>query len=113
MKKSMTEMVDALSVVDACLRAVIIYTPKFWALENPSGSLVKYLGTPVYVFHPWHFEGTARKRTGLWGNFNPPIRQVFSRPEVTKSTGNIGRSGDYRRAVTPRGFAEAFFEANR
>ena len=112
MKKSITEMVDALSVVDACLRTVKIYHPKFWALENPAGSLVKYLGPPVYVFHPWHFEGKSTKRTLLWGDFNPPVRKVFNRPNHTKSTGNIGRSGDYRRAITPYGFAKAFFEAN-
>jgi hypothetical protein len=113
MKKSMTEMIDALSVVDACLRAVRIYRPNFWALENPTGSLVKYLGAPAYIFHPWHFEGNSSKRTLLWGDFNPPVRKVFTKPGSTKSTGNIGRSGDYRRAITPQGFAKAFFEVNK
>jgi site-specific DNA-cytosine methylase len=29
----------ALSLVDACLRAVVIYRPSWWALENPVGIL--------------------------------------------------------------------------
>ena len=112
MKKSMTEMIDALSVVDACLRAVIIYHPKFWALENPRGKLTKYLGEPNYKFQPWFFGGRQQKLTYLWGKFNEPKQEVFKRPAQIITTNNIGRSGDYRRAITPKGFAEAFFRAN-
>lgn len=113
MKKSITEKIDALSVVDACLRAVTIYKPKFWALENPPGKLSRYLGKSISTFHPWHYSGRQRKLTCLWGIFNHPGRQVFRRPDKTISTGNIGKGGDYRRAITPEGFARAFFEANR
>jgi len=113
MKKSVTEIIDALSVVDSCLRAVMIYKPKFWVLENPPGKLSRYLGKPVFTFHPWHFEASLRKLTCLWGNFVAPERKVFKRPGRCISTGNIGRGGDYRRAITPAGFATAFFEANR
>ncbi len=105
-KKSITETIDALSVVDACLRSVLLYKPKFWALENPLGKLSRYLGKPAFTFHPWHYEGRQRKLTCLWGDFNPPGRKTFS-------TGNIGRGGDYRRAITPAGFARAFFEVNQ
>lgn len=113
MKRSITESIDALSVVDAGLRAVILYKPKFWALENPPGRLSRYLGKPVFTFHPWHYEGRQRKLTCLWGDFNHPERKIFNRPGKPISTGNIGRGGDYRRAITPGGFARAFFEANR
>ncbi len=113
MKKSITEMIDALAVVDACLRFVMIYKPKFWALENPPGKLSSYLGKPVTTFHPWWFGGYRRKLTHLWGKFNVPKRKVFTCPGTLKSSGQIGRGGDYRRAVTPAEFARAFFKANQ
>ncbi len=113
MKKSITETIDAISVVDACLRAVVLYSPKFWVLENPPGKLSRYLGKPVFTFHPWHYSGNSRKLTCLWGVFNSPGRKVFHHLGKLLSTGIIGRQGDYRRAVTPEGFAKAFFEANK
>ncbi len=113
MKKSITETIDALSVVDACLRAVMIYKPRFWALENPPGKLTGYLGKPTYIFQPWWFEGNQSKMTCLWGIFKLPQKKFTHKPEITKSTGCIGRHGDVRRAITPKGFAQAFFEANR
>ena len=51
-------LLEALAVVDACLRAVAIYRPRVWALENPSGRLSRYLGPPVGTFNP----------CGLWGS---------------------------------------------
>ncbi len=112
MKNSITEKIDALSVVDACIRAVWIYKPKFWALENPPGKLSKFLGDPKFKFHPWHFGAASRKLTYLWGNFIAPERKIFKRPGKLESTGNIGRGGDYRRAITPSEFAKVFFKAN-
>ena len=38
-ERSEEEVRGALSVVDACLRAVTIYRPSFWCLENPIGKL--------------------------------------------------------------------------
>src|SRR5205814_2370751 len=40
------DMRVGLSIVDACLRAVVVYKPVFWALENPVGKLKRYLGEP-------------------------------------------------------------------
>ena len=37
-KRSQMEMVGGLSVVDACLRMVLLYKPRFWCLENPVGT---------------------------------------------------------------------------
>ena len=36
---------EAMSVVDACCRIILMTNPKFWALENPVGRLRKMLGT--------------------------------------------------------------------
>ena len=36
------QMLEALSVVDACLRIIIATQPVWWALENPHGKLSRY-----------------------------------------------------------------------
>jgi len=44
------EILSALSIVDACLRIIVISNPKFWALENPRNKLRKWLGEPRLIF---------------------------------------------------------------
>ena len=65
-------MLDGLAVVDACLRAVAVYRPTWWALENPIGRLKDYLGDPAFRFDPCDFGDPWTKRTWLWGHFTPP-----------------------------------------
>jgi hypothetical protein len=107
------QMIDALSIVDACLRAVFIYQPKWWALENPVGKLSRYLGKPVMYFNPCDYGDPYTKRTALWGEFSIP------RPTPVKPTEKSpihymppGPERAAKRSVTPAGFARAFFEAN-
>ncbi len=115
---------EGLSVVDACLRIVQVTKPKWWALENPNGYLKRWLGVPDYQFEPWEFGDPYRKTTNLWGCFTQPVKIVEEMPEglikfsLMKSKdiapeffGRYNRQE--RRAVTPKGFAKAFFEANR
>ncbi len=109
---------------------------KFWALENPFGLLRRYLGHPVLIFNPWEYGDTYQKKTCLWGFFNNPKKRPAK--EYTKDyihhitpSGTIGKKFDKllnkeiayknnenlsrkeRRAITPQGFAQAFYEANR
>lgn len=110
-KKGVEALHDGLALVDACLRAVAIYKPTFWALENPIGRLKDYLGEPQFKFDPYFFGDPWTKRTWLWGEFNRPQEN-----RVTPSLGDIttrGSSDKNRRSKTPPGFAQAFFEANR
>lgn len=107
-----------LSVVDACLRAVAIYRPVFWALENPVGRLRRWLGPPAFKFNPSDFGDPWTKKTLLWGNFVPPT-PLFSKqannsvyPYMGDITTKSSSSQKVKRAATPRGFAKAFFEAN-
>jgi len=105
------ELLDATSIVDACLRAVIIYKPKWWALENPRNKLRGYLGPPKMVFKRWWFEDEQEKPTCLWGDFNFPAYDPGKRTK--SSTFKTKRqNADKRDAITPPGFAQAFFEAN-
>jgi site-specific DNA-cytosine methylase len=95
---------------------------KFWALENPEGYLYNHLGYPYYKFQPWQFGEIgmlATKRTSLWGFFKKPKKMISKRPLLLvphiKERQNhkwYGASAK-ERAITPAGFAKAFFKANK
>lgn len=110
----------------AAYRAGKISSLKFWALENPYyGYLVKLLGKPAYTFQPCDFGDPYTKKTALWGFFNTPIQSPIklTSEQIKESKTNSRKlpsisdltSGKQsaQRAVTPEGFAEAFFEANK
>jgi hypothetical protein len=106
------ELLNAVSIADACLRAVYIYKPKWWALENPRNKLRRYLGPPRLVFKQWWYGDGQEKPTCLWGDFSFP---EFKPGQRTKpSTYKTSRqNADKKDAITPPGFAAAFFKANR
>ena len=106
------ELLTATSIADACLRAVIIYKPKWWALENPRNKLRRYLGTPAMTFKQWYFGDGQEKPTCLWGDFNSPKYRPGKRtkPSTYKTS---RQNADTKDAITPAGFAKAFFEANQ
>lgn len=121
-KKGEAAIIEGLAIADACLRAVAIYRPEWWALENPIGRLKDYLGEPAWKFDPCDFGDPWTKRTWLWGHFTPPL-PLFSvtartpclralvKVNWTDNQSGQGR-GKQRRSETPEGFARAFFEAN-
>jgi hypothetical protein len=106
-------MREALSVVDACLRIVHVSKPTWWALENPIGTLARYLGPPSMYFDPWEYGDPYTKRTALWGVFNKP-RKSRVIPAEKSPIHHMAPGPDRaaRRSITPAGFAQAFFEAN-
>jgi hypothetical protein len=118
-------LLEGLSIVDACLRAVAIYRPAWWCLENPIGRLKDYLGPPAVRFDPCHFGDGYTKRTWLWGHFTPPTplfcaqaRKAVSvtlagKPGSRDRTTVLGGEKRKRRSATPPGFALAFFQANQ
>jgi hypothetical protein len=132
-----------METVEACMRIIWEVQKRtaldFWALENPRGLLRRFLGVPKYAFEQWQFGGNKRKHTDIWGFFNPPTPTVKVFPAELVKNGGRKRAhaadwakveyppeyadyinslhGDARRAaaraVTPRGFAEAFYRANK
>jgi hypothetical protein len=119
---------QSLALIDKTLSLVDYYKPVFWALENPVGRLPKLrpaIGTPWY-FNPNEFAGWLdgeeaereryTKRTGLWGTFNKPEKNPLTVSEggswIMKLGGKSERTKELR-SMTPRGFAQAFFEANK
>jgi len=74
-EKGQNALFEALAIVDACMRIILISHPKFWCLENPIGRLVNYLGKPKMYFHPCDYGDPWTKKTCLWGQFNIPKKQ--------------------------------------
>lgn len=134
-KKGQGPLLEALALVDACMRAVVIYKPAWWVLENPVGRLGTYLGKPAHIFHPWHYAGWREKdgdtvprtdrytkQTCLWGSFVMPERKPLapilgSSEQPAQGSSWIHRLGpsDDRanlRSMSPQGFSLAFCLAN-
>jgi hypothetical protein len=115
---------EGLSIVDACFRLIVLCNPEWWALENPKGYLRRFLGNPQLTFDPWQYGDLYQKKTDLWGRFTLPETIIKEKPKdlikfsLLKSKeirpemyGKLSRTE--RRAMTPQGFAQAFFTANR
>lgn len=112
-KKGESALLEALSVVDACLRIITITNPEWWCLENPVGRLSRFLGKPKMTFNPCDYGDPYTKRTCLWGNFNHPIKTpVFPLLGSAMQAYPPSKDRAMLRSMTPSGFARAFFEAN-
>jgi site-specific DNA-cytosine methylase len=111
--KGADALAQALAVADACLRAVVLHKPTWWALENPVGRLRHYYGDPTLIFDPCDYGDPYTKRTLLWGQFSLPDTNPVEPTEGSKMH-KLGPSPERQalRSLTPPGFANAFFEAN-
>lgn len=137
------DLASGMEIVEACLRIIWDCRCRgrlqFWALENPVGYLRQFLGRPPFTFYQWQFGDTGIKRTDIWGYFRKPKRTVAERPDdpyyvKQYKSGKknqfawsapacpewakeyVAQQPDKRaalRAITPPGFARAFFRANR
>ena len=131
---------EGMIVVNACLEIIRSTKHKFWAMENPSGLLKRYLGKPKLVFQPWEYGDAWTKRTDIWGDFNIPrkrfdnwddvprlpiyCRKTREKPSlaflhksaqslIPQFAGFVVNTDADLRAITPPGFAKSFFEVNR
>ena len=112
--KGQEALLDALAVVDACIRIIMVHRPVWWVLENPVGRLRDYLGEPRMSFDPADYGDPYTKRTLLWGQFAEPLKVNRVEP-VEGSKMHLMPPSPERaalRSVTPGAFAQAFFEAN-
>lgn len=127
--KTPRDLDGAFKLVHRCLEIIWEVKPKFWALENPQGLLRKFLGKPPLTFNPYNYGDGYTKKTDLWGFYNlpkkspvkltaqqsrdcsinnrilPPVPEGYVLPGVRKQA--------IRRAITPPGFANAFYKANK
>lgn len=112
--KGKEAILEGLALVDASMRIVMVLQPKWWVLENPVGRLNRWLGPPVMYFNPYDYGDPYTKKTCLWGNFNKPKKNPVKPTEGSKMH-LISPSPDRaeKRAITPPGFAKAFFDSNK
>lgn len=112
-EKGDAALLEALSLVDACVRIAWVQQPAWWSLENPVGRLTWFLGPPRMSFDPADYGDPYTKRTLLWGSFTCPLKRRVIATEGSKMH-KLPPSEERKilRSVTPPGFARAFFEAN-
>jgi hypothetical protein len=126
-------------ILNACLRIIKKCNPVFYAIENPCGLMRKQLGKPQLSFQPYMFGDGWTKKTDIWGKFYipktkytwetcPKLSLLYTRPNRKKPSiaffhkSAIQLIPQFRdfdiktdaelRAITPPGFAKAFFKAN-
>lgn len=125
---------SAIKIVEACLKIIwkcrINNKLIFWALENPRGYLRQFIGQPHFTFQHWQFDKQAPfiKPTDIWGYFTEPRFTNLDKPKLEVKTGHAVLYGapkcpeEYKhlslnraaiRAITPPGFAKAFYKANK
>jgi hypothetical protein len=108
------EILTALSLVDACIRIAWVQMragAAWWALENPRNKLRLYLGPAPLEFYQWEYGDAGHKPTCIWGEFVAPAKSPKPRtkPSTFRTQYENARPED---AITPPGFALAFFNAN-
>ncbi len=120
-QKGLTACIDALRLVDKC-RQIAESTQCPYFIENPVGRLSTCWRKPDYLFQPCDFGGYCdpptdhyTKKTCLWvgGGFRMPEPKPVTPTEGSKMH-LLPPSADRAdlRSVTPKGFAQAVFEAN-
>ena len=108
-----------ITILTACLMIIARVKPVFWAIENPVGRMRNMLGPPDLIFNPCDFGDPWTKKTYLWGEFNPPALHLVTpirycrQGSWIQQLGGSSQKTKKLRAITPPGFARAFFEANR
>jgi len=68
------------------------------------------------TFNPCDYGDPYTKRTHLWGEFQPPAEAPVEPAEGSRLWRNYGGKSERtkrERSITPPGFAQAFFKANR
>ena len=131
--KTPRDFEGAMKVVRACLeiiwKARIEGSLNFWAMENPQDYLRQFLGRPAFNFQPYDFGDNHSKETDIWGYFTLPKKKPIklTEKELKDSRQNtrplpklpegytptVENNIQARRAMTPPGFARAFFKANQ
>jgi hypothetical protein len=119
---------EGMIVVEACEQIIrhVTYNGylKFWAMENPKALLRKIIGIPSFTFESWQFGDGGSKPTDIWGYFKEPEPTVDFEPDevlcmdqktrvFAEKYAGQGLSRAAIRAITPPGFAMAFYKANR
>jgi hypothetical protein len=119
--KGLGSLVQALQLFDAAVR-LAEWAKAPYMIENPVSTISTYWRKPDHVFNPCDYGGyfnppidAYSKRTCLWiGNRfrTPRFRGVSPREGSRMHRMPPCKNRAQLRSVTPRGFAQAVFEAN-
>lgn len=107
--------VEGMAVLIAVLEIIARCQPVFWALENPVGRIRRWMHKPTLIFNPCDYGDPYTKKTCLWGTFKIPDKTPVEPTEGSKLWRMFGGKTErtkMMRAITPPGFAQAFFKAN-
>ena len=128
--RDFTQGLELVNICQKIIQWVRLYgNLKFWAMENPTGYLRQFIGKPYLQIQPFEYGDPYAKKTDLWGYFNQPKKKPIVLSEEIKNycyfnnrvmprlpegyRSPEGRNYAARRAMTPRGFANAFYKANQ
>ncbi len=123
--KAPRDLKGGMEIVIACLNIIwecrYKHKLKFWSLENPRCILRQFLGIPIFTFYHWEFGNFGLKPTDIWGYFNIPVKFCTIKPNNmtikypcgSYNTKGWGKLSPEKKAITPQGFANAFFESNK
>lgn len=120
--KGLKALIQGLVLVERC-RELCAKSDAPWMIENPVGRLSTCWRKPDYYFSPCEYAGYLEhgsreaytKKTCLWigGGFimpeKKPVRPIGMNP-IHRMSPSPDRG--FKRSITPRGFAEAVFQAN-
>lgn len=120
-EKGLGALIGALEIVDACIK-VCEASEAPYMIENPVGQLSTYWRKPDHAFDPLDFGAYVlsgeqyTKRTHLWvgGGFVMPKKKPLPESDEPNPIhwAPPGPERANRRSLTPRGFAQAVYEAN-
>lgn len=115
-------------LVELVLELKARYNWKFWVLENPVGRIEKLVPAlreyRQMTFNPCDYGDAYTKKTILWGQFNTELPTRKVEPVMYEINGKRGswmwatlggksERTKTLRSATPKGFAQAFYEANK
>jgi hypothetical protein len=119
--KGLGSLIEALQLFDATVR-LAEWTKAPYMIENPVSTVSSYWRKPDFTFDPCDFGGylsppgdAYRKRTCLWtgnGFVMPKARRVTPIEGSRMHRLPPSRQRAALRSATPKGFAQAVFEAN-
>lgn len=114
-KKGMELVIACLNIIWECRYRNRF---EFWCMENPRGYLRQFMGKPYFFYKRSWFGDDGGKPTDLWGYFNIPkhdntIKPIRGRDNTESKWYNTVNGNPLKRAITPPGFAKAFFKANK
>jgi len=109
---------EALALVRCCQMLALAADTDCWFIENPPGRLARNFRPHDHHFHPNDYGDPYSKLTLLWAGKDfvmpkkRPVTITHTLDQYTRMLHTSKGGRGHMRSKTPRGFAEAVFQAN-